>query len=238
MWTASAVVSQEDPGGIVSFTIDFADTAENTADQIVETTNQSVVTITNQAIPTSTATMLISPTQTIAPSLTATITEVLTQTQTPIASSSPQAKFQVTETPNSLPLSKKASPITVKIINNEDEYGEVIDLFTLKLKIIDGDKPLAGTKVELYSTFRESVTDVDGMVTFTNVEAGIHKIKIYRGNKIIEKELSIIGDNSKDFNITIDLKVNSGQNWILWLVASLAALTLIFLLLKRKTKKI
>lgn len=233
-WKAEYTVVQGDPEGLVTFTINFSDIASNVGAEVDQTSDNSSVTVTHQAVPTSTTTMQISPTQTVTTTLTATMTAILTKTPTPTEPTRSQSDARVTETPTETAGSvKPVDSISVQDLDHEDEYGDVIDLFTLKLKIIDGKKPLAGAKVELYSTVRESVTDIHGEASFANVEAGVHKIKIYRGKQVVEREVSVIGDNTKDLNITINLVGKKDVNWMLWISATLAFIALILFLAKR-----
>lgn len=235
-WTAVFDVDQKDPEGTISFKINLSDVASNAADEIISTTDSSGVMVTAQAIPISTSTMAVSPTQN--PTLTSTLTAILTKTAEP-SKDNTQTSSDTTVNEQSVSTTSTTSPAKSHVTTSPEsaEYGSVLDLYNLKLRIIKGDKSVAGAKVELYSNVRQAMTDVNGEVEFANVEAGVHKIKIYSGKNIIERDISVIGEDNT-LNININITDAANKNWMLWLVAALGLIILCFLILRQRIKKL
>ncbi len=203
IWTAVFTVAPEDSDGLITFSINYTDIAGNLGSEVTETTNGSSITITSTEVPsvttTSTKTPSISPT-----------------TSSPVATAIPAQSVSTSVIPPS-PTDTVVPPISktntlVAAATETVEYGLVEDLYDIQIKITDNNRPLAGIVTELYSSVRKEVTNVDGIVKFVNVEAGIHKLKIFNGSNIIEKEIAISGE-AKQIDINVD--INNSRNWLL-----------------------
>lgn len=131
-WSAEYTVAQGDPEGLVTFAINFSDVSSNLGDEVTQTSDNSSVTISYHEVPTSTATMA-TPTTTVTSTLSASATPSLVNTPVPTGTASQTTVTSATVTPTI-----KNNQALIQTMGHADDYGDVIDLFTLKLKIIDG----------------------------------------------------------------------------------------------------
>lgn len=77
--------------------------------------------------------------------------------------------------------------------------------YDVHVKVVDTNKkPVAGAKVTLHSAPKEATTDKDGIATFTNVEAGQHKVLIAYDGYQGEQSINLTGDVKQfDLNVTV-----------------------------------
>jgi lysophospholipase L1-like esterase len=113
--------------------------------------------------------------------------------------------------------------------------------YTVKIKVVDKqNKPVSGAKVIIHSNVQEATTDENGIVNFSNVEPGDHRVLVSYDNYEGEQSFSLTGE-MKDFNLDVTIKKKSmfTSPIFLKIVGSLSAIiiVLIFFLLKFKSKK-
>lgn len=121
----------------------------------------------------------------------------------------------------------------------ETEQSSQISSYTVNVKIIDvvGD-PVEGAKVTIHSKVQEAFTNKDGVVVFTDVEKGDHKVLVAYDGFEGEQSLNLTGETKEiNLNITVEQK-----NFVLptpWLIAIclMAGIILVFLFLLMKKAK-
>lgn len=242
MWTAVFEVSEADGEGLVSFAIDFFDISDNAGTQVVATTNGSTVSVIGETAPsvtvTSTEVVLSSPTPTISSIPISTVGPSTTST-TLSSSQSISANPLVTATSVIGSASTESIGSSIKTFPSATAtYGPVEDLYNLEIKILEGQRPLAGVAVELYSVLRKGVTDVDGVVEFPNVEPGIHRIKIFYGKNIVEKEIAVTGaERQIIFNINVQAKTSRAWIYYSYGIPIFLIGLIIFFLSRRKRRQ-
>lgn len=243
-WTAVFTVNSDDRHGLITFQIDYLDLANNSGLSISHTTDNSSVMISNGYDPSPSPSNTVDVSSDPSPIVTAIITStpIPTPTLNPtyIPTNRPTPASSPSYSPTGVPISNNSStanPITSENRQKQDiEYGEV-ELYNLKIKIYNKNKPLAGIKLVLYSFIREGVTDVHGEAIFEKVEEGIHNLKIYTDEGIVEKEITV-KKGEKDINMKIDIaeKKQGFQYWQL-LVPSFMLILLTVLMYKKTSSK-
>lgn len=80
--------------------------------------------------------------------------------------------------------------------------------YDVNVKVVDTkQKPVEGAEVTLHSTPRKATTDAKGIASFTNVEAGDHRVLIAYDGYEGEQSLNLSGDvKSFSLNVTIERK--------------------------------
>lgn len=78
----------------------------------------------------------------------------------------------------------------------------------VKIKVVDDDnKPVKGAEVTLYSTPMQAVTTLAGFATFTNVEAGDHRVVIAFGGQTGEQKININqNETTRKVDFTVQVK--------------------------------
>lgn len=78
--------------------------------------------------------------------------------------------------------------------------------YDVRVKVVDtGKQPVIGAKITIHSKVQEAVTDKDGMVKFSDVEPGEHRILItYQGFEG-EQSVNLTGD-VKEFSLNITIQ--------------------------------
>lgn len=126
--------------------------------------------------------------------------------------------------------SNKNSSVTQSNLNSHDEYGEVTQLYSVKVYLVKDDKPITDTKVELYSAPCTENTDLNGVARFNDVEPGEHKVKIHLADEIIERDLNIEGDD-KEVIVNFNLGSNNFHKTLYCYILLIFLIILLFILL-------
>jgi hypothetical protein len=111
--------------------------------------------------------------------------------------------------------------------------------YTVTIRTVDKESnPIPNVKVELHSDpVFKGKTGKDGVVSFTNVQPGDHTIKLSYGLLNHGKQnITLKGDNTKEFKITIQVKMNT---WLTPLLLSVIGILLFLVgwLVKRKGRE-
>jgi LysM repeat protein len=113
--------------------------------------------------------------------------------------------------------------------------------YDVKVKVIDTDKkPVEGATVTLHSTPQITKTDKNGIASFTNVEAGDHKVLIAYKNFEGEQSVNLTGDVKEfDLNVTVQQKAIALSPLAYGIIGilGLVIIGLIILLIKNKRKE-
>ncbi|MEI7962158.1 MAG: carboxypeptidase regulatory-like domain-containing protein, partial [archaeon] len=137
-------------------------------------------------------------------------------------------------TPTPMP-TKKGTTKTTEIPKPTEFNG-----YDVKVKVVDTqNKPVAGAKVTLHSTPRDAVTDKNGVASFSNVEAGDHKVLIAYNNFEGEQSINLTGNVKEfDLNVTVQQKAISLSPLAYGIIGvmGLVIISLIVLLIKNKRK--
>lgn len=82
------------------------------------------------------------------------------------------------------------------------------DTYDVNVKVMDTkEQPVVGAKVTLHSDPKETFTGQDGVASFTDVEAGEHRVLIAYKNYEGEQSIYLTGDDAtKVFNINITIE--------------------------------
>lgn len=113
--------------------------------------------------------------------------------------------------------------------------------YNLDIKVLtDSGVPLAGVKVTLHSTPRESVTNKDGIAHFSNIEGGKHQVFLaYNGYNGGGQAINVTGDN-KNVELTMQIQMTDGFSspkvMAVITALGLAIAILLFLLIKSKKR--
>lgn len=242
LWTAVFEVAEADEEGLVSFAIDYSDISNNAGTRVISSTNESTVSVTKDTVPSVTVTSTESTLSSSTP-----VSSAAAPTSTPLvvgAAAESTRTVSVDSTKITTPLanptistSKDSAAQTVATPGPTATYGPAEDLYDLRINVFDGEKPLAGVAVELYSFLRKGFTDVNGQVDFPNVESGVHKIKIFYGKDTVEKEV-IVSGLEKQIRLNINVRDKGPESWVYCLAVGLTlAVVLIILFLARKKRK-
>lgn len=115
--------------------------------------------------------------------------------------------------------------------------------YDVTIRVTNGQKPVDGALVTLYSTPRQTTTDENGFARFDDVEKGEHEVVIEH-DKFSKRQSIVIG--GEDENITLDIKVEPIQNIkespsfktiIISTLLILTGLLFVLLLIKRSLRK-
>lgn len=120
------------------------------------------------------------------------------------------------------------------------EEAAAVQMYTLKVKVVDQThKPIEGANVTIHSKLQQATTDENGVVTFTNVEPGDHKVVVNYNDEDKEETIDLSKDN-QEFTVQVTVV---RQNLFLKPVSLLFAgvgilfILLLFFTFKRSKKK-
>lgn len=90
----------------------------------------------------------------------------------------------------------------------DDQKDTDSKTLNVTIKVLDtNNQPIKGARVTLHSEPKESVTDDNGIVKFTQVERGEHNINISSGNYNGDQTIFLPADNNqKEFNVSITVE--------------------------------
>ncbi len=112
--------------------------------------------------------------------------------------------------------------------------------YDVKVKVVDtAKKPVEGATVTLHSIPQTTKTDKNGVASFTNVEAGDHKVLIAYNNFEGEQSINLTGNVKEfDLNVTVQQKAISLSPLAYGIIGvmGLVIISLIVLLIKNKRK--
>jgi len=81
--------------------------------------------------------------------------------------------------------------------------------YLVNIKVVnEHQQPVSGAKVTLHSVAKETITDKNGVASFSGVEAGNHVVQIAYQGYTGEQSLDLTG-SVKEFNLNITVKTNS-----------------------------
>jgi hypothetical protein len=132
--------------------------------------------------------------------------------------------------------------------STSDEPGAKVSAkgYLVKIKVVDtNQKPVKGAKVVLHSTPREGTTDSQGLINFSNVEPGDHKVAISYKGQTGEQGITVGSDSataSPEVAITIRIQATDPFSdhrvrWSLIVMITVIITLLAALIYKRKQVK-
>ncbi|MBP6930279.1 Ig-like domain-containing protein [Patescibacteria group bacterium] len=220
-WSATYTVKTGDKEGLVSFVVSYQDLEGNGGQPVATTTDASSVEIFFASVPSVTTTSTAS-------------TAITTSTPSTVSNETASESSNEPATPRSSVATPSAS--------TQESYGEV-ELYNIKILVKNNGVPMAQTRVELYSNVRSRVADEKGVVYFSNVEPGVHKVKIFLAQGAVEKEISVGGsEKTIDYELEIAPSVENTADkafWraILYLLPAVALVVIVRLILRNKGKR-
>lgn len=106
--------------------------------------------------------------------------------------------------------------IKLKDCSKREKANETVDQRTYDLQIQvtdDQKKPVKDATVELHSTPRKAITDINGIAKFTNVEQGEHKVIIAYNNYSSEQNIYLSGE-ADEYKLSIEVRpINPFLSW-------------------------
>lgn len=113
--------------------------------------------------------------------------------------------------------------------------------YDVKVKVVDtSKKPVEGATVTLHSNPQTTITDKNGVASFSNVEAGDHKVLIAYNNFEGEQSINLTGNVKEfDLNVTVQQKAIALSPLAYGIIGvmGLVIIGLIILLVKNKRKE-
>jgi len=107
--------------------------------------------------------------------------------------------------------------------SEEKDTEKKVEGYNISVEVIDtNNNPVEGAKVTIHSKVQETITDKNGVATFSNVEPGEHKVLIAYDGYSGEQAINLSGD-SKEYklNITVEKKNNFASPQALILIGGL-----------------
>jgi hypothetical protein len=107
--------------------------------------------------------------------------------------------------------------------------------YTVKIKVVDtNQKPVKGAKVVLHSTPREGTTDSQGLINFSDVEPGDHKVAISYKGQTGEQGITVGSDSataSPEVAITIRIQATNSftDRYVQWVIGGLVGVIILLL---------
>jgi hypothetical protein len=128
------------------------------------------------------------------------------------------------------------SPIKVPKPSQTVQIPKKLKEYKVSVQLLHEGKPLADTEVILGTSNKKIKTDKNGMAIFSNIQEGIHKLKLINQSYAAEETIEVKSEDSNfDISLSVQMKKELLPTWAWFGIIS--GISVIFVIIIRKLRK-